>query len=154
MNEDIIKIITPSKEIFDLIEDYKRIVKNALPKANITLIGSFGVPMCGKEEIDLLVETDDVKESQLILNKNGFGIGPIVEGEGFSINKKYDITCELHIVPRGHKKIRAYLSLIKKLQNDKTLLEKYELLKWSLNGKSKEIYKLKKNDFLVKHNLV
>ena len=111
--EECIKIIKPSKKIFQIIKKYKKIIKDALPSSKITLIGSFAIPMYGKEEIDLLVETDNVKKAQEIIQEKGlgrFGIGPIVDGEGYCRSKKrYGIICELHIVPKGHKKIKKYL---------------------------------------------
>ena len=153
-----IKIIEPSKEIFELIEFYKKIVSDALPKARITLIGSFAIPMCGKEEFDLLVEVDDVAQAQELVQEKGlgrFGIGPIVNGEGFCRSKKiFGIICELHIVPKGHKKIKSYLDLISKLKSKPKIVLEYEKLKRSLDGSSEEVYKNEKNKFLKENNLL
>ena len=51
------RIIEPSEEIFKIIEEYKEIISKILPTAKITLIGSFAIPMCGKEEFDLFWES-------------------------------------------------------------------------------------------------
>lgn len=147
-----VKIIDPTKEIFELIEFYKKIIKEALPKSKITLIGSFAIPMCGKEEFDLLVEVDDVKKAQEIIKEkysDKFGIGPIVKGEGFCRSKKeFGIICELHIVPKNHKKIKQYLNLIDKLKSNPEIVEEYSKLKWSLDGSLEEEYKKEKSKFL------
>ena len=104
MSKDTIKIIEPSKEIFGKINGYIEMVQSILPSSKITLIGSFAIPMCGKEEFDLLVETDDVVESQNLVeqNSNGiFGKGPVVGDEAYSRSKKkYGIICELHFLPK------------------------------------------------------
>lgn len=149
-----IKIIEPSKEIFQLIDNYKLLIKDILPNSKLTLIGSFSVPMCGKEEIDLLIETDNVKEAQELLGKNGFGIGPIVNGEGFCKSNKYGIACDLHLAPKGHKNIKKYFDLITKLKENPKILKKYEDFKKSLGGSAEEIYKKAKNKFLKENNLI
>ncbi|MFP4424578.1 MAG: hypothetical protein ACLFP2_05120 [Candidatus Woesearchaeota archaeon] len=88
-----VKIIEPSDKIFELIEICKKEVQAALPKARITLIGSFAVPMCGKEEFDLLIEVDKVRQVQQNFKKIGFGVGPIIGGEGFCKKKVEGIVC-------------------------------------------------------------
>jgi GrpB-like predicted nucleotidyltransferase (UPF0157 family) len=156
-NKSTINIIEPSKEIFELIEFYKSIVSKALPDSKITLIGSFAIPMCGKEEFDLLIEVDDVKKSQEIIQEKSqgrIGIGPIIDEEGFCRSKKrFGIICELHIVPKNHKRIRQYRNLINKLQSDSQLIKEYSELKQSLDGSSELKYKREKIKFLEKHNL-
>jgi len=158
IDESTIKIIEPSKEIYELIEFYKKLMQKSLPNSNITLIGSFAIPMCGKEEFDLLVEVDDVKKTQKIIESNSqdrIGIGPIVDGEGFCRSKKrFGIICEIHIVPRNHKKIKQYLNLIDKLKSNPNLVEEYSNLKKSLDGSLESQYKKAKSKFLKKYNLI
>ncbi|MDD4353224.1 MAG: GrpB family protein [Candidatus Nanoarchaeia archaeon] len=149
-----IKIIEPSKEIFQLINNYKKLIKIILPNAKVTLIGSFAVPMCGKEEIDLLIETDNVKEAQKLLGKHGFGIGPIINGEGFCKSNNYGIVCDLHIVSKGHKNIKKYFDVITNLKENPKILKKYEELKKSLDGSTEEFYKKAKNKFLKENILI
>ncbi len=156
--EEHIRIIEPSEEMFQTIEFYKKVVKDALPNSKITLIGSFAVPMCGKNEFDLLVETDDVKKAQELIQEKGqgrFGIGPIVDGEGYCRSKKRQgIICELHIVTKGHKKIKHYLDLIRTLKSKPEIIKKYEELKRSLNGSTEETYKKEKSKFLKENKLI
>ncbi len=159
MGADTVKIIEPLKETYSIIEDYKKLVKNALPECKITLIGSFAVPMCGKKEFDLVVEIDrDIKESQMKIaeNSNGkIGAGPIVDGVGYCRSKKrFGIICKLHVMPFGHKKKKMCLKLIKKLQDNPALLDEYKKLKYSLNGKSEKLYRKKKGKFILDNDLV
>lgn len=158
MTETKVKIIEPSKEIFEVAEDYINLIQKILPSSKITLIGSFAIPMCGKEEIDFLVETDNVLESQKKIEKESggiFGRGPIINGEGFSRSKKrFGIICELHFAPKGHKKINEYLKLIKNLRANSQIVKKYETLKKSLEGETEDIYKKKKSKFLEENNLI
>jgi len=157
-NKSNIKIIEPSKETFELIDFYKKMIQKALPNSKITLIGSFAIPMFGKEEFDLLVEVDEVESSQIIISENSqdrIGIGPIIDGEGFCRSKKrYGIICELHIVPRNHKKIKKYLGLIDKLKSNPKLVEEYNILKRSLDSSLESEYKQEKSKFLKSHNLI
>ncbi|MAG26155.1 hypothetical protein CMI47_11385 [Candidatus Pacearchaeota archaeon] len=155
LNEKV-KIIEPSKEIFEIIRYYKKLVKAVLPKSKVTLIGSFAIPMCGKEEFDLLVEVKtDIKEVQGKVSKEGdgrFGIGPINDGEGFCRSKRrYGIICELHIVNPGHKKIKGYLDYVKRLKADPKFVKEFEELKRSLDGLPERVYKEKKLEFLNKY---
>ena len=114
--------------------------------------------MCGKEEFDLLVEIDDIKRAQELIQEKGagrFGIGPIVDGEGYCRSKKrYGIICELHILPKRHKKIKKYLDLIHKLKSNHSIRRKYEEFKRSLDGVTEEVYKAKKEKFLKENELI
>ena len=149
-----IKIIEPSKELFDIANKYIKLIKNLLPESKICLIGSLAVPMCGKEEIDLLIETKDVKKAQEIVSKIGFSVGPIVDGEGFCKGRNFSVECDLHIVSNNHKKIKKYFGLINKLKENPDLFKKYESFKKSLNGSTIREYKSKKNKFLIENGLV
>lgn len=157
-DESIVKIIEPSEEIFEIITFYKNLISDILPKSKITLIGSFAIPMCGKEEFDLLVEVDDVEKAQQMIREKSherMNIGPIVDGEGYCRSKKkFGIICELHIVPKGHKKIQQYADLIDKLKSNQLILEKYTKLKKSLNGLPESQYKAEKDKFLKENNLI
>lgn len=157
-SKDLIKIIKPSPEIFKIINFYKKLVKNIIPNSKITLIGSFAIPMCGKEEFDLLVETDDVKKTQELIQKKSsgrFGIGPIIDEEGYCRSKKkYGIICELHIINKGNKKIKGYLNLVNKLKLKPNLVKKYEKLKMSLDDSTEDRYKKEKDKFLKENGLV
>ena len=158
LNESVVRIIEPSKEIFELIDFYKSMIQKALPDSKIALIGSFAVPMCGKEEFDLLVEVDDVEKSQEIIQERSqgrIGIGPIIDGEGFCRSKKrFGIICELHIVPRDHHKIKQYLDLISRLGSNPEIVERYEELKRSLDGHPESEYKEEKLRFLKEYHMV
>lgn len=148
----IIEIIEPSKNIFDLYNYFEEKIRKAIPNVKTRLIGSFAIPMCGKKEIDILVEIDDVKRAQIILEKLGFSKGPIIRGEGFSHDRSKDMICELHILPPNDKRIKkVYDKVINTLRENKNLREKFEKLKRSLNGKSEEEYKIAKSNFLAEN---
>jgi GrpB-like predicted nucleotidyltransferase (UPF0157 family) len=145
----IIEIIEPSQEILDLYNYFQGKIKKNLPKSRIRLIGSFGVPMCGKKEIDILVEVENVEKSHDLLAKNGFSKGPIFNGEGFLHDKKEGILCEVHILEKNDKRIEeVYFKMINKLKKDKLLRERFEYLKKSFNGKNIDEYKKAKSKFL------
>ncbi|MFT4311001.1 MAG: GrpB family protein [Candidatus Woesearchaeota archaeon] len=155
--KELVKIIKPSKEIFEKIDEYKEIVKQILPDSKIELIGSLAIPMIGKEEFDLLVEVDDVLKSQKTIEEKRsdlFGIGPIIDDEGYvRSKKKFGIICELHLLPRNHNKITNYKNYVRKLKENKEVRLEYENLKLSLNGKEMKYYRQQKKEFIKKYKL-
>ena len=149
-----IKIIEPSKGVFELYESFERRIREALPLAKTRLIGSFAVPMCGKSEIDVLVEVKNVEEAQKTLEGIGFSRGPLIDGEGFSRRKEDGIVCELHILNYGAKRISGvYDKVTRILKQNKVLRDQLASLKRSLNGKTEEEYKAAKSEFLKKYIL-
>jgi GrpB-like predicted nucleotidyltransferase (UPF0157 family) len=154
LEEKKVKIIEPTKKLFDLFNDIKKKLLEVFPSSNVSLIGSLAVPMKGKEEIDILLETDNVEEAQNLLVNKGFSKGPIIDGEGFCENNNYDVVIDLHIVSFGHKRIEVYQRTITKIQDNQELREKYENFKESFNGSSAEKYKKEKNKFLAENDLV
>ncbi|MFH1916331.1 MAG: GrpB family protein [Nanoarchaeota archaeon] len=155
MTEDeIVRIIPPSPRVIEIYELYTRMIKSALPAAHVRLIGSFAVPMKGKSELDILVETDDVVTAMDALAEHSFSKGPIIDREGYMHCRKYELLCEVHLVRMGDKKIAGYVNLVKTLQKDEHLRKEYEALKESCNGKTKAEYRIAKNAFLREHKLV
>jgi len=149
MNKGVVEIVEPSKEIFELMISIQGEIKEVVSHVKTKPIGSFAVPMCGKKEIDILIETDDVEKAQDLLSEIGFGKGPIVKGEGFCRKRIGDMICELHIVQPNNKKIKDYDKIIKVFQENKELREEFEDIKRSMNGKLIEEYKQSKKEFFA-----
>jgi len=144
----LVKIISPSEEVYDTFEKYKKIIKSVLPDANILLVGSFAIPMRGKEEFDILIETSDIEETREILVTKGFSKGPIIGEEGFMHCRLYPIMCDARIVKHDSKLIQQYLKLIKRLQENNPLRKEYEELKESNHltvKRQKSMNRLKRN---------
>lgn len=148
-----IKIISPSKELFELYDNTKNEIQRVIPDAKIELVGALAVPMAGKEEIDIMVICNDIESVQKTLEKYGFMPGQIVKGEAFSHKKVGNIVLEIHIMRQGHKNIELYQNIRSRLKEDKELRDKYEKLKISLDGKSEKEYKKAKSDFIREHRL-
>jgi GrpB-like predicted nucleotidyltransferase (UPF0157 family) len=147
--EDIVNIIKPSKRIKELYLEKKIELEKTISNSKITLIGSFAVPMCGKKEIDILLETNNVQESLTLVGNLGYSLGPIIEGEGFAVKKVEGFDFEIHLLPHNHPKIRkVYMKVVHMLQDDEYLRKKYERLKWEFDGKNTKEYKIAKNKFL------
>jgi len=152
--EEIITIIEPSKKVYGLFDHIKGKISNILPNSKIELIGSFAVPMKGKKEIDILIQTENVEQAQNSLKSLNFSKGPIIKEEGFCINRDNDIIIESHIVPFNHKKTRMYRKMIKNLQENPEIREKFEKLKTGLEGESSKRYKDEKAKFIQENNLL
>ncbi len=144
-----IEIIEPSKKIFDLSNRIQDKIKKILPKSKTRLIGSFAIPICGKKEIDILVEVENVKESSKILSKNGFKQGPLIKRESFMTCLEGDIDCDLHVLPHGDDHIKkVYDKTIDYFKKNENKRKEFDELKRSLKGSSPEEYKRKKGEFL------
>ncbi len=153
VDEEIVEIIEPSQELFDLYAKFKKEILSVLPNSKVELIGSLAVPMAGKKELDIMVVTKDVKDAQDKLVLKGFPKGPIIDGIGYCRNRKQIVIVELHILPPGHKKIEQYREHVKMLQEDASLRKQFEALKVSLDKTSIENYKKEKSKFMKEHNL-
>lgn len=151
---DKVIIIEPSKELFDLFGKIKQEILTINPDLVIELTGALSVPMKGKKEMDILIQTNNVQSTQNKLIPIGFSKGPINNGEGFCRNRKYEVIIELHILPFNHKKIKLYRQITKTLQEDKNLRKSFEALKTSLNGKNIKEYKDAKKIFMKENNLI
>jgi len=160
MDNEPVKIIEPTEEMFRLADYYLELVRHAIPSAQVTLIGSLAIPVCTKDEIDLLVEIDEsltFAEVQQIIENNSEGkiwTGPMIEDEAYMrTKKKFGTICELHIVYKGSPKANKYHQILNQLKSDKKLSGEYSSLKRSLDGLALSEYKKEKRKFLEKHNL-
>ena len=158
MDEDIIQIIEPTQDILDKAGFYISLIKNILPSATVTLIGSLAIPLCVKNEMDILVEIDQTEDILKVQEKirdessDIFGVGPIVDDEGFSRSKKkYGIRCELHILHTGNQKAVRYQALVEYFKSNPSLTRKYNEFKRSLHGLTASQYNARKSKFFVEY---
>jgi len=149
--EEKIKIIDFNREFLLIFEKYKKIIKKILPTSKIYLIGSSAVPMKGKEEIDILIETDNPKEAQRILFKEGFSKGFETDNKIYHMDFRFGIECQIHLVEKGNKWIKRHLDFIKKLQKNHKIRKELEKLKEECDGLTKDEYKKRKNKFIQKY---
>ncbi len=148
------KMVKPKKKYFELFEEYKKIISKILPKAEITLIDSLAIPMLGKKEIDILIETENLEESCDLLTKEFPKRSPIVGNHVYFHDERKDIMVELHLSKKGSKKIKSVKEFIEKLKNNSKLKEKFEKFKLSCDSFSKEEYKKKKSEFMTQEGLI
>lgn len=158
-SNDIIKIIEPTEEVFEAVNFYIELVHNIIPKSKITLIGSLAIPICTKNEMDIMVEVEPDQDIHKILEQitnssnDRFYSGHVVDNEGFvRSKKKYGIRCELHILHNNDERVARYLEQVKRFKSDTELTKKYETLKQSMNGKTETEYKEAKNVFFRENN--
>lgn len=160
--EEVVHIIDPSPEIIEKAESYMTMLREILSDATITLIGSLAVPVCLKDEMDVLVEIEPDQDIALVQEKikketgEMFHVGPIEdEEEGFMRSKKkYGVRCELHIIHKGDSRGDRYRELVSKLQSDPGLAKQYDAFKRSLNGLPLDEYKTEKLRFLRENQLI
>ena len=159
MDEDIIQIIEPTKEVLERADFYVNLIRRILPNAVVTLIGSLAIPVCVKNEIDVLIEIGADEDIQAVQEKirdespDIFGVGPIENGEGFSRSKKkHGLICELRILHKGDARIKRYFEQVRRFKSDSCLAKKYVDLKRSLDGVSSNIYKEAKSRFFQEND--
>lgn len=161
MEDEIVTIVEPTKEVLERAESYIRLIQKILPTAKVTLIGSLAIPVCIKNEMDILIELDPAEEiakvQERIRDESGgdlFGVGPIVDGEGFSrTKKKHGVICELHFLHTGDPRIEKYLYRNQRFASDPGLAKAYDQLKRSLVGKPMSQYKQEKKRFFTENDL-
>ena len=59
MEGEKITILEPTVEVLEKAEFYLNFIRKVLPEARVTLIGSLAIPVCVKNEIDILVEVEE-----------------------------------------------------------------------------------------------
>lgn len=161
MDEETVIIIEPTREIQEKAGAYMELLQKILPSSKITLIGSLAIPVCIKNEMDILVEVSAAEDilniQERIRSESGgdlFGVGPIVDGEGFSrTKKKHGVICELHILHTGDPRIQKYLYRNQRFASDPPLAKAYDQLKRSFAGKPMAEYKQAKREFFTENNL-
>ncbi len=158
-SNDIIKIIEPTEEVLKAVDFYIELVQNIIPKSKITLIGSLAIPICTKNEMDLMVEVDSDQDIHKILEQitessnDRFYSGTVVNNEGFvRSKKKYGIRCELHILHTDDARVATYLEQVNRFKSDAELTKKYDTMKRSMDGKTEAEYKEAKNIFFRENN--
>jgi hypothetical protein len=158
-SNDIIKIIEPTEEVFKAVDFYIELIHKIIPESKITLIGSLAIPICTKNEMDLMIEIEPEQDINKILEQvisssdDRFYSGTVVNNEGFvRSKKKYGIRCELHILHKNDERVGKYLEQLKRFKSDTELTKRYETLKRSMNGKTEAEYKEAKNIFFKENN--
>ncbi|MES2409627.1 MAG: UDP-N-acetylmuramoyl-L-alanine--D-glutamate ligase [Patescibacteria group bacterium] len=147
------RIIEPGPEILELQARAADEISTLLPASVVEAIGSMSVPLAGKEEIDMMVITDDVEGNSKILESNGYRQGPVVKGISYLKRKEKGIEIAPQVIPKGHKMIGIHHLIIQKLRNNNELRERYKDLKKSLVGSTVEEYKEKKNAWIRQYLL-
>lgn len=147
--DEIIEIIEPSEKIFKMSDNMQERIKKIIPNSKTRLIGSFAIPVCGKKEIDLLIEVDNVEEASNLLEKQGFKKGLKVKNEIFLSCFEEEIKYDLHVLPHGDSHIRkVYDKVINYFKENEDKRKEFDNFKRSLNGLSEEEYKKRKGEYL------
>lgn len=147
------RIIDHSPEIETLMSQMLEEVRGAVPNSEVEAIGSMAVPISGKEEIDLMVISNDVASDSLNLVAIGYRQGP-VENDISYLKKKVDgIEVDVQVIPCGHKKIETHHNILEKLRSNEDLRRGYEDIKRSLVGSDIKTYRAKKGEW-IKENLL
>ncbi len=149
--EETVEIVEPSENIFKMSDKMQARIKKILPNSKTKLIGSFAIPICGRKEIDILVEVDNLDEASGILVKNGFKKGSEVKNEIFFSCLEEGFNYDLHVLPHGDSHIRkVYDKVINYFKENEDKRKEFDSFKRSLNGLPAKDYKKRKGEFLEK----
>lgn len=143
----------PSSEIFKVQDDSIKEIESLLPSARIEAVGAMAVPMMGREELDILVISEDITSSAEKLEEIGFKIGPFVNEIQFMKKMVGSIEVALQVMLPENRMIGTHKKILELLRSDDELRHRYELFKQTLSGLTREEYKKKKNDWL-KENIL
>ena len=110
-----IHIIDFSPEVAKLQADTIAEISRLIPHAQVEAIGSFAVPLAGKEEIDIMIISKDILADSELLVQGGYRQGPIDDLS--HLGKRVGVfRIDTHVVPEGHKMIGIYRGIIEKLK--------------------------------------
>jgi GrpB-like predicted nucleotidyltransferase (UPF0157 family) len=146
------KIILHNQDSIEIYRIYKRMIMSKFPKLKIWLIGSAAVPMKGKREIDILIETDNVEKCKNALKKIGFSKGPTIDCVGYLRDYRFHLQGEFHVVGKKSKKTKEYLNFVDNLKKNKKLKNNLEKCKEKYSGHLRKLYR-KKRDILLKNKI-
>ncbi|HEX7724569.1 MAG TPA: GrpB family protein [Candidatus Paceibacterota bacterium] len=143
-----IHIIDPSPDI--LVLQVQTVVDMVIlvPSAAVEAVGSMAVPVCGKNEIDIMVVSDDVAGISAMLVNNGYRQGPIEKGISYLNKYVGETEVAVQVIPNGHKMIEIHRVILHRLQSDQGLRDRYAAFKRTLDGLPSDEYKTRKSEWI------
>lgn len=148
-----VRIIDPTPEILVLQVTTVAELAQLFPHAAVEVIGSMAVPIPGKDEVDIMVISDDVAGISAALVQNGYKQGPIEKGISYLSKHAGETAVDVQVIPPGNKMIEIHRTNLKKLRSDQGLRDRYAAFKRTLDGLPADEYKARKSEW-VKVNLL
>lgn len=148
-----VEINLPTEETNKLQQDLVGELAKLLPDSDVEAIGAVAVPIAGRNEIDIMIVSDDILRDTEVLAQNGYRKGPIENGISYLKIYRDGVEIGVQIIPAGHKMIGTHRQIIAKLCADVDLRKRYEQFKLSLGGLSFDEYKQRKGEW-IKDNLL
>ena len=134
--EEKIKIIGISDKVKNISNQYLKEISELIPESKVELIGAMAVPMKGKEEIDILVKTEDVDFATKVLVKNKYNKGPKINNISYLSDYRKEIEAGIQIMNPNHKMVKVHEKFINFMRENSDLKSKYENLKQQYEGKT------------------
>jgi broad specificity phosphatase PhoE len=118
----------------------KDILMKLFPESKVYEIGSFGLSILGRSEIDILLETEDIDSADKILRNKYYSFSK----KGYYY-KKYG---KIYVKVYAEKKNGSILRIYRTIKNNPDLIQKFKELKELYNASDIQIYEGKKRAFL------
>jgi len=140
-----VKIIPPSPEIAKVQGEYLHELRVLLPDATVELIGGMSVPMAGREEVDIMVVTDDQAKAVEVMLLNGYPGGVEEKGVYYLTDFKKEVECGIQILSPDHPQVETNRRIRSRLQEDASLRQRLERFKKSIEKLTQAQYKEQKS---------
>jgi GrpB-like predicted nucleotidyltransferase (UPF0157 family) len=146
-------IIEPNERILNIQSAAIKEVENILSNPNVSAVGGMAVPMTGRPELDILVISEDVEGDADKLGNNGFKYRTPSNNSIFLKKKVDNVEIAVEVTTSDNPRIELHKKIINLMRSDSNLREQYEEFKRTLNGLSRDEYKIKKTEWM-KENLL
>ena len=149
----MIKITGFTKTKKEIAKKHISSLKKILLDDKIELIGACAVPMKGKQEIDIMIISLNMKISKNKLIKLRYAEGPLIKRTKYLSKKDKGIKIDVQIMTPENKMINIHRKIIKNLKENSRLKKDYENAKIKFKKGTEEEYKKKKLEW-INHNLL
>jgi GrpB-like predicted nucleotidyltransferase (UPF0157 family) len=146
-------VIEPNERILNLQTETIKEVENILSNHNVSAVGGMAVPMTGRPELDILVISEDIEGDADKLENKGFMYRTPSSNSIFLKKKVDNVEIAIEITTLDNPRIESHNKIIDLMRNDSDLRRQYEEFKRTLNGLSREEYKIKKIEWMKKNLL-
>lgn len=141
------------KEIITLANELVTELAKQLPNTEVELVGALAIPMVGKNDVDIMIISNNVKQTAEDIVKLGYSRGPVMNEVSYHIKEIDGFEVGLQVMKPDHIMVFTHRRLIERLKSDENLLTEYTKFKLNYNGHDENEYKEAKGRWLVEHKL-
>jgi len=143
----IISITPYSSEVHEIAEKVMAKIKSILPDADVRFMGASALKISGQNDIDIYVLTDTLNHPKYLSVLNEL-FGEQTKHKWHWLEKGYEVSVYLSDAADPDQK--RQIDMFELLRSNREILNEYEALKSSMNGKTYREYQTAKYEFYNK----